>query len=50
MNIIIRILRHLSTTCSFVSTFLTTYRTEMAVFGNYEIHLVIRVYRLTLFN
>lgn len=38
MNFIIHILRHLSTICSCVIAFLTTDRTEIAIFDNYEIH------------
>lgn len=34
----IGILRYLATTRSCVSAFLTTYRSEIAAFSNYEIH------------
>jgi len=40
MNFIIRIYRHTNTVYSFVEPFLTTYRIDVAGFGNDEIHTV----------
>ena len=41
MNFIIRIYRHTNTVYSFVEPFLTTYRIDVAVFGDYEIHSIV---------
>src|SRR5690625_2279047 len=50
INFIILIYHHITTICSFVVTFLTTYRSEVAVFCNYEIDSHDRFYEIILFG
>ena len=42
VNFIIRILCHFTTTCSSVEAFETTCCSDIADFGHYEIHLIVR--------